>query len=152
MRTVETTSSDSESDDAGRARTHSRVLKRNGQQQQQQQANVSDAGAAASAGAGRACEVWDGRLAEGVMAEKLSAVDGGVMGRSAALGTIPFEYQHPARYYHQQQQRVGGGASGGFAGNYKIDMQMPDFSLNLLQQWADEDNREEPSPVRTIDC
>ncbi len=41
-----------------------------------------------------------------------------------------------------------GANNSGFAGDYKIDMQMPDFSLNLLQQWADEDDREEPSPVR----
>lgn len=58
-------------------------------------------------------EVWDGRLPEGVMAEKLSAADGGVLGRSAALGTIPFELQQPARHYLGVRPYRSWDASGG---------------------------------------
>ncbi len=90
---VEGTSSDSESDQdlaAGRARVAALRTKR------------KPAAAIASAGSTCHCidEVWDGRLPEGVLAAKLHAADGGVLGRSAALGTIPLELQHPARHYH----------------------------------------------------
>lgn len=85
-------SSDSESDQdltAGRARIADLRTKRKT--------------AAAIAATASTChcidEVWDGRLPEGVMAEKLHAADGGVLGRSAALGTIPVELLHPARHY-----------------------------------------------------
>ena len=90
---TEVTSSDSESDqDLAARRARACVSSR-----------AKKACMSAKVAAGSTChcidEVWDGRLPEGVMAEKLQAADGGVLGRSAALGTIPFELRHPARHY-----------------------------------------------------
>ena len=90
---AEVTSSDSESDqDLAARRARASVSSR-----------AKTAWMSAKVAADSTChcidEVWDGRLPEGVMAEKLHAADGGVLGRSAALGTIPFELRHPARHY-----------------------------------------------------